>query len=174
MESDRGKPLAGKSTLNRPGAESVGGTGGGIQEDRGRPGGDGRAAAGGVPGSASGAPGGGDPRRGRHGRSAAWEAGGKAGQLHLTPTPQLTPQRPEPPIRSSTAAIHSQPARPTCSLTTFAQASPWSARIEPDECPEWQLGTVPLSGDQGASESANLLLPALWLSRPPEPLSALR
>ena len=51
---------------------------------------------------------------------------------------------------------------------------PWRGRIEPDERPERQLGTVPPSVGQGASESANPLLPALWLSRPPEHLSPLR
>ena len=71
------RQTAGRQEHSEPtGADSVGGTGGRVQENRGRPGGDGRAAAGGVCGSASGAPGGGDPGCRRHGRSAAWEAGG--------------------------------------------------------------------------------------------------
>ena len=76
LESDRGKAAGRQEHPEPTGADPVGGTGGRVQEDRGRPGGDGRAAAGGLRGSASGAPGGGDPGRGRHGRSAAWEAGG--------------------------------------------------------------------------------------------------
>ena len=56
VESDRGQPLAGKSTLNRLELTPLEGPKGRVQEDRGRPGGDGRAAAGGVCGSASGSP----------------------------------------------------------------------------------------------------------------------
>ena len=61
VESDRGKPLAGKSTLNRLERTPLEGPEGAYKKIVARPGGDGRAAAGGVCGSASGAPGGGDP-----------------------------------------------------------------------------------------------------------------
>ena len=52
LESDRGKPLASQEHPEPAGADPVGGTGGVVQEDRGRSGGDGCTAAGGVCGLA--------------------------------------------------------------------------------------------------------------------------
>ena len=75
VESDRGKPLAGKSTLNRLERTPLEGPEGAYKKIVADPAGMDEAAAGGVCGSASGAPGGGDPGCRRHGRSAAWEAG---------------------------------------------------------------------------------------------------
>ena len=76
LESDRGKPLAGKSTLNRLERTPLEGPEGAYKKIVADPAGMDELLLEVFVGSASGAPGGGDPGRGRHGRSAAWEAGG--------------------------------------------------------------------------------------------------
>ena len=76
VESDRGKPLAGKSTLNRLERTPLEGPEGAYKKIVADPAGMDELLLEVFGGSASGAPGGGDPGRGRHGRSAAWEAGG--------------------------------------------------------------------------------------------------